>query len=124
MSRSKCPSRLRRKLPDSVAAASGLASTTKSHAGKPVVVRNASRAMRFKRFRSTARFAARREIVRPSLAASASFGRPSTVKNESAERVASAKTRANSAGVWRRRKYENPLRTEGNGRANAEALRA
>ena len=66
--RAKCRSRLSRSGPRSATLAPVFASTTKSHAGSDGCKRNDSRASRFRRLRSTAFFATRREIVRPSRA--------------------------------------------------------
>jgi hypothetical protein len=82
--------------------------------------------------RSTARFAARRETVRPRRAAERPVGRARTVKKRSLERAGSANTRPNSAGVCNRWSGENPAVPEPNGaptrnpsrRETSAALRA
>ena len=76
--------------------------TTKSQVGSSRCMRKDSLASRFNLLRSTARLAARREIVNPSRAMLRAFGRPSTVKKPSAERTESPKTRPKSVELCRR----------------------
>ena len=96
---------------------------TKSQGGSARWWRNDSRARRLSLFRSTARFAARRETVRPSRAAERPLDRARTVKKRSLERVASANTRPNSAGVCNRWSGENPAVSVSNGAPKRNPLR-
>src|SRR5690606_24649315 len=109
-----CCSRLARRSEASARAAGGFARTTKSHGGSSGRCRQHSRARRLRLFLSTARFAARREIVNPNRAVRTVFGRASTVKKRSLERAGSANTRPNSAAAVRRfaRGNEDPADNE------------
>jgi len=106
--RSKCLSRLSRNARRSARSAPERARITKSQGGSCWCIRKLSLASRLSLFRSTARLAARREIVRPSRATERSFGLASTVKYRSLERAGSAKTRPNSVGVCKRCRGVNP----------------
>src|SRR5690606_36551934 len=88
--------------------------TTKSQAGS-AFRRKDSRAIRFSLFLSTARFAALREIARPSRATTASLGLARIVKKRSDDRTGSAKTRPKSFEVRRRRCGEKPEPESTNG---------
>jgi len=98
----RCRSRLFRRVRRSSRAAPGLANTTKSMAGAEGPCRKASRAIRFSRFRSTARRAALREIASPRRGWFLSFRRASTVKNRSEDRSARDITRPKSVDLVRR----------------------
>ena len=99
--RSNNRSRLRLSSALSAPTAAGRAMTTKSQS-ICVDVRNASRAMRFRRFRSTARFATRFEMASPKRARPNSLRRASIVKYRSEDRIAPAKTRSKSLPVTSR----------------------
>jgi hypothetical protein len=103
----KCRSRLARSAARSAAAAPARASTTKSNDGRSRW-RKDSRASRFSVLRSTARFAVRRETVRPSRAMGRPLGLARTVKYRSPERSGSANTRPNSAALCNRCSGEKP----------------
>lgn len=121
--RRKCCSRLLRRTALSAVCAPGFARTTKSQAGNARRRRKVSRARRLSRLRSTARFAARREIVRPRRACARPLGLPRMVKKRSVERAGSAKTRPNSAAVCRRCRGEKPACDTSNAVPNRCSLR-
>ena len=122
-SRAKCCSRLARSERLSASAAPGFASTTKSHAGRARWRRKASRANRLSRLRSTARFAARREMVRPRRAIARPPGLARMVKKRSVDRAGFANTRPNSAAVCKRCSGVNPSPLGGNAVPKRRLLR-
>jgi hypothetical protein len=96
--------------------------TTKSQQGNDGCIRKDSLARRFNLFRSTALFAARREIVKPNRACGAALGQPRIVKYRSLERAGSAKTRPNSFELCKRCSGENPAGLGGNAAPNPNPL--
>ena len=85
--------------------------------------RKDSRARRLSLLRSTARFAARRETVKPSRATARPLERARTVKKRSLERAGSANTRPNSAGECSRWSGENPAVSGSNAAPKRNPLR-